>query len=121
MYMLFVVFIASMPIWWNKAYGFVRCPRRQPDFQHTLYDYWFDEKIAWSKIADKKIMKFYEWADGRLYEDHGRNAKYFDLIDADYSLPQEVQDAYRYHIHKKFEEICLDGSIDSEANNASEN
>ena len=83
-------------------------PKRDPDFEHRLYVYWFDEKIAYGKLANKKRVKFYEHK-GYLYEDEGGNNKLIDLFDDKARrLPLEVQQAYQQHIHVKFEEAFLE-------------
>lgn len=105
-------FIGIVPIliWihWSKIYRKFFFPKRPPDFEHRLYVYWFDEKVAYSKLADKKKMKFIDH-DGVLYEDAGGNNKYLDLFGKETrKLMPEVQKAYKEHIHVKFEEVFLE-------------
>lgn len=100
-----IIFIAITQ--YPKFHRWAFYPKRDPDFEHRLYVYWFDEKVAYSKLASKKRLKFYD-KDGVLYEDFGSNEKYTALFDISGKLDIEVQIAYRYHIHKKFEEIVLE-------------
>ena len=81
-------------------------PSREPDFEHRLYVYWFDEMIAYGKLTTKKRLKFYE-SGGYLFEDLGSNQKFAALFNQTTMLPMEVQEAYKQHLHKKFEEIVL--------------
>lgn len=85
----------------SSFYRWAFFPKRKPDFEHRLYVYWFDEKVAYSKLASKKRLKFYE-LNGTLYEDLG-----YGKARTDRKLPIEVQDAYESHLDKKFEEIIL--------------
>lgn len=104
---LIILVIATIFAGWPMFYRWAFFPKRVPDFEHRLYVYWFEEKVAYSKLASKKKIKFYD-KNGIIYEDFGSNEKYTALFDISGKLEIEVQIAYRYHIHKKFEEIVLE-------------
>lgn len=104
---LIIFIIASIFAGWPKFYRWAFFPKREPDFEHRLYVYWFDEKVAYSKLASKKKMKLYE-RDGLLFEDFGSNEKYTALFNITGKLDYEVQIAYKNHVTKKFEEIVLE-------------
>lgn len=91
---------------WGPFYRWAFFPKRAPDFEHRLYIYWFDEKVAYSKLSSKKKLKFFE-RNGILYEDFGKNVKYTQLFNITGILERDVQEAYKQHISKKFEEIVL--------------
>jgi len=100
-----LIFIAITQ--YPKFHRWAFYPSRAPDFEHRLYVYWFDEKVAYSKLATKKRMKLME-IDGVLYEHFdNKTLRLMELFDGPPALDMEVQLAYRYHIHKKFEEIVL--------------
>ena len=76
-------------------------PKRKPDFQHGLYVYWFDEKIAYSELLYKKKLKLYE-VEGILCQ-KGPTGTHYPFT----GFESSVQLAYKQHMHKKFEEIVL--------------
>ncbi len=105
-FILLFVLVAITIFRWNKIYRFIRLPHREPDFKHRHFEYWFDEMIGYSELAG---IRFKFEIDKQNF--HGK-----DLLraikDSHYyesgALDMEVQIAYRYHIHKKFEEIVLE-------------
>lgn len=98
--------VATIIAGWPHFYRWAFFPKRAPDFEHRLYVYWFDEKVAYSKLASKKKLKFLE-KNGILYEDFGNNTKYTQLFNITGKLEPDVQEAYKQHVLKKFEEIVL--------------
>ena len=98
--------VATLIYAWPYFYRWVFFPKRDPDFEHRLYVYWFDEKIAYSRLATQKKLKFLD-KNGILYEDFGTNTKYAELFDISGKLDLEVQQAYQQHAYKKFEEEVL--------------
>jgi hypothetical protein len=87
---------------WPKIYRWAFFPKRDPDFKHRLYVYWFDEKVAYSTLAEKKRLRFHEDDKGVLWEGPlGSNQWSFS------KLEPEIQEAYKNHIHTKFEEMFL--------------
>lgn len=90
-------------------YRWLFFPRREPDFEHRLWIYWFDEKVAYGKlVSGKKKMELIEDAKGNLnYKQH-----YLETLFGDGELPLEVQRAYKMHVYKKFEEVILGSKAD---------
>ncbi len=103
---LIIFIVASVIAGWPKFYRWAFFPKRDPDFEHRLYVYWFDEKVAYSKLANKKKKRFYE-IDNVLCESYHYNVANKDKKFSTGILPKEVQVAYRDHVNKKFEEIVL--------------
>lgn len=103
---LIIAGVATIISGWPHFYRWAFFPKREPDFEHRLYVYWFDEKVAYSRLATQKKLKFFD-KNGILYEDFGTNTKYTELFDISGKLEFEVQQAYQQHAYKKFEEVVL--------------
>lgn len=105
---LLILFIMVIAItMWPSFYRWAFFPKRDPDFEHRLYIYWFDEKVAYGRLTSPRKMKFFE-RDGVLYEDFGKNEMYIELFNGiSTKLDPKVQKAYQQHIHKQFEKIVL--------------
>lgn len=101
-----VVILLIIVFGWGRFYRWAFFPKRDPDFEHRVYVYWFDEKVAYSGLASNKKLRFFE-KDGILYEDFGTSTRYTELFNITGRLPIEVQEAYKQHVLKKFEEIVL--------------
>lgn len=108
MIFLLIPIIFSAIAQYPRLYRWAFFPKRKPDFEHRLYVYWFDEKIAYSRLGNQTRMKLMD-IDGILYEHFDNKALILlELFRGPPALDIEVQIAYRYHIHKKFEEIILE-------------
>ena len=87
-------------------------PHREPDFEHRLWQYWFDEKIAYGKLVRRKRVFKLQLINGLLFEDHGANNKFMEMFGGPPCLDMEVQQAYKLHVYKKFEEVVLGSEAD---------
>lgn len=107
MEILLLLSILIVGFGWPSFYRWAFFPKREPDFEHRTYVYWFDEKVAYSGLASNRKLRFFE-KDGVLYEDFGTNTRYTQLFNITGRLSLEVQEAYKQHTLKKFEEIVLE-------------
>lgn len=107
---ILTVFIPLLFLLWPRIYRFIFLPWRQPDFKYRHYEYWFERNmVAYSHLTGYKF-RFEE-----AYYDLPGNVKARALrkiLSKNYYesgiLDIAVQQAYKRHIDKTFEEIVLD-------------
>lgn len=106
-----IIFVITLLIpmvlfWWHVIYRWIFLPWRRPDFIMRHWEFWFEkDMVAYSKLVGTRYR--FEVSRYGVYKGSLRRVKDSTHFEAG-TLEWEVQDAYKKHLDKKFEEIVLE-------------